>query len=117
MSYKIILLKILDAIEYAGDKEKFAREFIFDTQIQAVINLHKTLSEDRQIQFGESLRKTNNEPQKIAGILGEYFTQEHMEKTFSQTAVSEIRGFLKTINKTLSDSQRQKTFEVLTHTK
>ena len=42
--YKNILLKLLESIDYANDKEAFANQFIGFVQVQALNDLINTLS-------------------------------------------------------------------------
>lgn len=115
MNFYSFLLHLLDAIDYDGDREKFTKEFIRDTELQTFINISKTLSEDHQKNLEEALKNTTNDPKKMAIILGDYFTQEQLENTFNKTATDELHGFIKSINKTLSETQRLKAIEIIKH--
>ncbi len=104
---KSILLKILDAIGYTDDKEKFAIEFIETIKLQSLSNLIKLLPVDKQLEAQQKLTENSNNPEIFANILNNYFNQSEMEQSLHKTAKDMFSDYLQSINDSLSVEQKQ----------
>lgn len=74
-SYTTVLLKILNAIEYREDKEKFANKFIQTTSQQTLVDLVTALPVDKQSQIKKEFSEANTQ-EKVTDVLKKYFTDE-----------------------------------------
>lgn len=48
INYQVLILKILEAINYTGDKEKFVKDFVTNTQLRTFAALAETLSPENK---------------------------------------------------------------------
>ena len=104
---KDTILKILEAVEYADDKEAFVKEFEELVNIQAVESLINSLPQDQKeaLKIEGSANKDNSE--KVSEILKSRFNEEQMQKSLEETTKSAVMEWMKTIEPTLSDQQKQ----------
>lgn len=111
-TYQSFLTRLLEAIDFANDKEKFVSEFIKDTELETVLELIETLPAEKQTTFKDQLAKVTN-PEEISQLLKDNFTPEQLQKTFTKNANTEIKGLMETIKDTLNDEQKQKVVKLL----
>ena len=104
---KAILLKILDAIGYSEDKDKFATEFLQNVSLQALLDLFNTLPVDKKDQIQQQITSAANNPQAIQEALKTYFTDLQLQEAIKNSAKNAVTEYIKTVEPTLSDSQRQ----------
>ncbi len=104
---RAILLRILEIIGYSEDKEKFATEFLQNVSLQALLNLFNTLSQDKKDQLQQKMQSIGNDAVKMQEELKTYFTQEQLEQAIENSAKNAVTEYIKTIEPTLSDSQKQ----------
>jgi uncharacterized phage protein gp47/JayE len=107
MNYHDLILGILERIGYSDDKEKFIDKFLSTIQLETLFYLNGTLSPEKQSEFDETLSKAENDPNKAAQVVKEYFTQDQIQKASLNTAIKEIDGLLDSVKDTLTSSQKQ----------
>lgn len=106
------LLKILDAIDYADDREAFVKEFTEVVNMQAVEILISSLPQDQQDSLKTELTANEDNPEKISEILKSRFSEEQVQKSLEETTKTAVEDWMKAINPTLSDEQRQKLLDL-----
>lgn len=104
---RAILLKILDAIGYSEDKEKFAMEFFQNVSLQALLDLFSTLPQDKKDQLEQKITNAGNGAAEMQEELKAYFSEEQIQQAIKNSAKNAVTEYIKTIEPTLSDSQRQ----------
>lgn len=102
--YKIILLKILEAIDFNQDKETFVAEFLKNIHLQSLIDLIKTLPSDKQEEIRSQLSAKPDDPKRISEILGNYFSQDQMQESLKNASKEAISNYIQYISETLSAS-------------
>ncbi|HVF69152.1 MAG TPA: hypothetical protein VNA13_01160 [Xanthomonadales bacterium] len=103
-----IILKILEAIDYADDREVFVKEFTELVQIQAMDKLIISLPEDQQDTLKNELRTNQENLEKIGEILKSRFSMEQMQKSLEETSAKAVTEWMQAISPTLTDVQKQK---------
>jgi phage host-nuclease inhibitor protein Gam len=111
-NYKDILLKILDAIGYADDREAFVNEFIGNVQKQAVVDLIQTLPADKQEEIKKEFSSAAGNPEKIAEVVKKYFTEDQMRKALEEASKNAVIDWMDAVKDTLSDAQRTKLIDL-----
>lgn len=106
-NYKIILLKLLDAIDYADDKEAFIAEFMHVISTQALVNLLQTLPEDKQQEADKKIASADGQ-KNFSKAVSEYFTNEQVAKSVDDASQKAILEWLRSLHATLNDEQRKK---------
>ncbi|OGH17974.1 MAG: hypothetical protein A3C22_00965 [Candidatus Levybacteria bacterium RIFCSPHIGHO2_02_FULL_37_10] len=104
---KTIVFGILDIIGYSEDKEKFATEFLQTVSLQALLDLFNTLPQDKKDQFQQKIQGIENDAVQMQEELKKYFTQNQIEQTIETSARNAVTEYIKTIEPTLSDPQKQ----------
>lgn len=104
---KQILIRILEIIGYSEDKDKFATEFLQNVSLQSLLDLFNTLPQDKKDQLQKDVSLVGNDPQKLQGILKNYFTEEQINTALQNSSKNAITEYIKTIEPTLSDPQKQ----------
>ena len=104
---KAILLRILDIIGYSEDKEKFATEFFQNVSLQALLDLLNTLPQDKKDQLQQKIASLGSDAAKVQGELKAYFTDSQLEQAIENSAQNAVTEYMKAIDPTLSDSQKQ----------
>src|SRR3989344_1658092 len=104
---KAILLRILDIIGYSEDKEKFATEFFQNVSLQALLDLFNTLPQDKKDQLQQKIASLGSDAAKVQGELKAYFTDSQLEQAIENSAQNAVTEYMKAIDPTLSDSQKQ----------
>lgn len=103
---KAILLRILDIIGYSEDKEKFATDFLQNVSLQALLDLFNTLPQDKKDQIQQQIASAGNNPQALRDILKSYFTESQIEDAIQSASKNAVTEYMKSIDSTLSDTQR-----------
>lgn len=104
---KAILLKILDVIGYSEDKDKFATEFLQNVSLQSLLDLFNTLPQDKKDQLQQKITSAGNDAAKMQEELKIYFTEDQLGQAIENSAKNAVTEYMKTIEPTLSDSQKQ----------
>jgi membrane-bound lytic murein transglycosylase B len=105
--YRDIVLKILDAIDYAHDKKEFADDFDRIISSQALVSMVQTLSEEKREEAETALASADSQ-EKFAETVKKYFTDEQVQKSLDAAAAQAITEWIKSVQDTLNDDQRQK---------
>ncbi|MGH7203526.1 MAG: hypothetical protein ACREHC_03735 [Candidatus Levyibacteriota bacterium] len=105
-SYKTILLKILDAIEYTDDKEAFANEFMQNTSLQTVTDLVDTLPHEKKEEVKKAFVESTTD-ETVSEILKKYFSEEQKQKAFENAVSTSIKRWMQAIQHTLNESQKK----------
>lgn len=104
---KVTLHKILDIIGYSEDREKFSTEFLQNVSAQALLDLFNTLPQDKKDQLQQKITSLGNDTVKMQEELKVYFTEEQIQQAIENSAKNAMQEYIKTIQPTLSDSQKQ----------
>lgn len=104
---KAILLRILDIIGHSDNKDKFATEFLQNVSIQALLDLFNTLPQEKKDQLQQKIASIENNATKMQEELKTSFTDSQIEQAIETSAKNAVKEYIKTIEDTLSDSQKQ----------
>lgn len=110
-NYKLILLKLLDAIDYADDKDAFVTEFMHVISTQALVNLLQTLPEDKQQEADKNIASAEGQ-ENFNKAVSEYFADEQVAKAVDEASQKAILEWLRSLHNTLNDEQRKKLVEL-----
>lgn len=110
-NYKLILLNLLEAIDYADDKEAFVAEFMHLISTQALVNLLQTLPEDKQQEADKKIASADGQ-ENFNKAVSEYFTDEQVAKAVDEASQKAILEWLRSLHNTLNDEQRKKLVEL-----
>ncbi|MBU1000882.1 hypothetical protein KKE78_05835 [Patescibacteria group bacterium] len=103
---KNIIIQILDIVGYGENKEDFADELLSLCQQQTLVDLVKSLPEEKRILLEKtSFSQTN--PQNIEQVLNENFTEEMILQALKNATENIIKTYLQTISPHLSDTQKK----------
>lgn len=105
--YKDIIIKILTATDYTDDKDAFADEFLKALHAQTLVSLFEILSGEHKDDAKRDFSLVDT-PDKASLIMKKYFTDEQIQQSLNQTAQQMIADWMKSIEPTLSDIQRQR---------
>ena len=108
MQIKNILLAILDAIEYTGDKETFIKKFITVLYAEAQIALLTTVSPQKKNVINNEITLFMENPEKLVEIFKKHFTEEQIKQAVEKAAKDLMTDYLETITPTLSTFQQKK---------
>lgn len=103
---KSVIVKILDLVGYGENKEGFADELLSLCQQQTLVDLVKSLPEEKQILLEKTL-SSQTSPQNIEQVLKENFTEEAILQALKKATENIIKGYLQTISPHLSDTQKK----------
>lgn len=109
--FRDTLNKILDIVEYSGDKASFINQFIELSMTQLINNLMPTLTDEKQLEIKQRMGLVQDEA-KIK-IFNEYFSSEIIEKEIQQVLVSNLADYLRDISPLLNEEKRKKIKDVL----
>lgn len=99
-----IILKILEIIDYKGDRQKFANQFIENCQKQALLDLISALPENKQIALRQQLLHSDASS-NIQQVLKQYFPEEKYLEAISRATENAFSDFLQAIKDGLSGDQ------------
>jgi len=102
---KDIIIQILDLVGYGENKEEFADELLSLCQQQALVDLIKSLPEEKQTLLEKTLSQQPN-PQNIDQVLKDNFTEEQILESLKKATENTIQTYLLTISPHLSDLQK-----------
>lgn len=106
-----ILLQILDAIGFEGDKDKFVDEFNQNVKSQSLINLISRLPEDKAKEIKQKLSQLTATDDN--NVVKEFFTDEEFIAELKETSKESVKNYLDQIIPTLSNDQRDAIFSLL----
>lgn len=100
-----LFLEVLNIIGYSDDREEFTNQFFQLCEQQAIVNLVKSLPQDKQATLqAESAKQTNPDPNNL--LLKKYFTQEQIATNLEEATKVTFNSYLQTIIPTLNDKQK-----------
>jgi hypothetical protein len=108
---KQIILEVLSIIGYENDKDKFASEFVTLCMQKAVSNLINGMPQDKQDQVLQRLSLTT--PDSWGTLLSEYVPEENLAAAIKDTSSLIFQDYIKEIEPTLNDEQRNKLSQYL----
>ena len=103
---KNLLRKILDAIDFKGDKEAFIQKLLSLIYTQAFTELLSLLPEEQQQEMADVLEK--NTPMQFLERLQGQLNEEQIKNAFQKATEETIADYLETIDPKLTDEQRKK---------
>jgi hypothetical protein len=108
-----ILLKILEAIDYSDNREGPTDEVLKNINLLALVNLVQSLPSEKQIEVKQQLSDNQDNPEKIAALLKEHFSQQELHQALEITIKDTITQYIQTIAPTLSMAQKGKLLHVM----
>lgn len=110
--FRSIFLKILESIEYHGDKDKYIKNFYNAIHLTALNNLIDTLPTDRKEQLNKQLSGCQTKSE-LADILKQYFKEEEFGQEIQDSSQNLTEDYISEILPTLSIRQRDKLGKLL----
>ena len=104
--YNEIIIKILDATDYDGDKEDFLADFMRVISSQALVALVTTLPSDKQLEADKKIAEAEGQ-ENFSKAVGEYFSTEQVSAAVDEASQKAIAEWLRSLNDTLTPDQRQ----------
>jgi hypothetical protein len=101
-----LILKILEAIEYPGDKNKCADDFLENIQMQALVGLLQSLPISRQNEIKTYFSQALS-PQDQVSYLQKYFSPELVQTALKNASKKIMTDYLEGIQASLSFRQKQ----------
>jgi hypothetical protein len=105
--YRDIILKILEITDYKEDKDEFLADFNRITNSQALVDLVKTLPEEKREEADAALATADSQ-EKFTETVNKYFTAQQVQQALDSAAAAAITQWIQSIANTLNDEQRQK---------
>ncbi len=104
--YRDFLLKTLDIISFAQDKEKWIKEFMEYAQQQAFLELLKTLPQEQQTILSKNLQfpPQGKTPEQV---LQEYFTPLDCSIALQEKIIEEYKKFVQSVMSTISQEKQK----------
>jgi|SRR5208282_3354816 len=112
-NYNELLLRILEAIDYEDDKNAFIKKFANLLYMQSLKNLIQSSSSAEQEKIKQELSTMSDGPERIEEIIEKYFNGGQRSKALELAIKNGMTDYFKTIDKTLSPSQKQRISELL----
>lgn len=109
--YKDIVVKILTIIDYPHDREAFLVDFDRVVSSQAVIDLVKSLPEDKRSDAEDAISKAQSQ-EEFSKAISAYFTVDQVSEAIDAAAAPAISQWISSIAPTLTDEQKQKLIEL-----
>lgn len=100
------MVKILEIIDYPDGKEEFADKFLDLCQQQAVVDLVKSLPEDKQNQLTDQLLKDSSDQAK--SLLQQTFSSEQSKEVLKKATEEVFKAYLEKVSPSLNDQQKSK---------
>lgn len=111
--YKAFFLKILEAIDFSENKEAFATEFLETIYLQSLLDLIKTLSNDKQEEIKSQFSIKPDNQEKVSKMLKIYFTEDQMQQSLKNAAKDTFLKYIQAIDHTLSNTQKENLTQIL----
>lgn len=105
--YKDILGKILEAIEFADDKEVFINQFSANIYLQSIADLIQPLHPGDQEKIKLEIASIGDNTGKLEDIVNTHFTEEQRFKAIESASRQTLIDYISTIKDTLSPLQKQ----------
>lgn len=109
---KKLLLKILDAIDFVGQKEAFADMFANLIFEEAVYALMQTLPEKQREKVAKKWDNNMGNHAALTSLLEHYFTKQQLTEATEKVAHKAMYDYLQSIDRTLSNEQKEKLFKL-----
>lgn len=100
-----IVSKVLDSIDYKGDRQDFMDKFITLISREALTELADRLPEDKRGSLKNDLANVNDLA-AAQNTLSKYFQAEECKDALSRATVKSLAGYIESITPELSDQQR-----------
>ncbi len=97
-----IIKRVLEIIDYQGDKELLTKNLMEACQVQAVKRLVDRLPEDKKAQFEDA----GSDPSPLAESLRQTFSEEETKEALRKASEKVFADYLNTLIPTLSESQK-----------
>ncbi len=100
-----IFLQVLEIIGYSDNKEEFTNKFLQLCEQQTIVNLVKSLPEDKQAALHTESAKQII-PDASNSLLKKYFTLEQITANLQEATKETFNDYLQNIIPTLNDKQK-----------
>ena len=100
---KINFYKILDIIEFSGNKEELYNKIVGLIYFNSLVDLIETLPEDKKEEAGKAILGTKDQEQ--ADNVKKYFSEEQITDALKKSSEKIFSEYYNSIKTTLSESQ------------
>ncbi|MGH7245544.1 MAG: hypothetical protein ACREGI_01255 [Candidatus Levyibacteriota bacterium] len=106
LNFQTLFYNILDAIGFAGNKEKFVDDVTSLCYKETLIKSARRLPEDQQETFLNEVKSYSSQ-EEIMKVIHEKFPADEFQKALAATIEDVLTDYFKSINKSLDETQRQ----------
>jgi hypothetical protein len=106
--YYKVFLKILEVVNFKGNKEGFIEQFCINVYLQSLIDLTHSLSLKEREELVMDISASRNNAEDIAEIIKRCFGEEQRLKATKVAATNALIKYVSTILPVLSSLQEQK---------
>lgn len=104
--------KVLDIIDYSGDRDAFVRKFTNTIYIQATISLVDQLPEEKRNEFADSDIKLEDSA-RVDEFLAENLSREQILQAYELASADLFGKYIETIEPSLNEKQRKDLADLL----
>lgn len=104
--YNDIIIKILEATGYDGDKVAFVADFMRIISSQALVALVQSLPEEKQLEADKKIAEADGQ-ETFAKAVSEYFSDQQVAQAVDEASQKAIAEWLRSLQSTLTDEQRK----------
>ena len=107
-----LLKQILENIDFEGDKEAFANDFLQTIKKQATLDLIESLPKAKQDELKQKLSQNLQKPEGVSAVLKGYFPEQQIMKALENAAKNGVSEYIQAILPTLNEEQKTKLTEL-----
>ena len=107
-----LLKKILESIDYEGDKGAFAKDFLQTIEKQALSDLIESLPNEKKDKLKQKLSQNLQKPEGVSAVLKGYFPEQQITKALENAAKNGVSEYIQAILPTLNEEQKTKLTEL-----
>lgn len=102
-----VIIKLLELIDYSGDKEKFANSFIEICQQEAIADLYSSLPKDKQIKLQQEISE-QEDLTKVQQVFKKYFSGADYGEALKKSTQANFEDYIQSVFPQISDEQQNK---------
>lgn len=99
------LSRILEIIEYTGDREKFVEDFLINIKLEAIINVINNKYPDKKDIFKQSIKELKT-PEQVKEFIANNISEDDYVKEIEEVTPKAMNEYFRAIEPTLNDQQR-----------
>ena len=108
----VLLKQILEYIDFEGDKEAFANDFLQTVEKQAILDLIESLPKAKQDELKQILSQNLQKSEGVSAVLKGYFPEQQITKALENAAKNGVSEYIQAILPTLNEEQKTKLTEL-----